>query len=133
MDLSQRIDVDTSGCQHRVRVRDNYWGFASAETTCTTCGQVFDTDREQELRDRDDARQSDFEGSKSVVDVDVALDAAGLKNSHVREYVRYWAALTGAERVEVISASDDARLIRESLDAEEILPVGEGATTRAAT
>ena len=37
-----------------------------------------------------------------------------------------WAALTGAERIEVVSASDDARLIQESLDAGEILPAGEG-------
>jgi phosphoenolpyruvate carboxykinase (GTP) len=61
-----------------------------------------------------------------VVDVDGALDEAGLKNPHVREYVRYWADLTAAERVEVISASDDARLIQESLEAGEILPAGEG-------
>jgi phosphoenolpyruvate carboxykinase (GTP) len=66
-------------------------------------------------------------GRWSVADVDAALDAAGLKNVHVREYVRYWAELTAAERVEVISASDDARLIEESLRAGEILPAGEGA------
>jgi phosphoenolpyruvate carboxykinase (GTP) len=62
-----------------------------------------------------------------VVDVDAAFDTAGLKNAHVREYVRYWVELTGAERVEVISASDDARLVDESLAAGEILPVGDGA------
>jgi phosphoenolpyruvate carboxykinase (GTP) len=61
-----------------------------------------------------------------VGEVDAALDEAGLKNIHVREYVRYWAALTGAARVEVIGASDDARLIRESLDAGEMLPAGTG-------
>jgi phosphoenolpyruvate carboxykinase (GTP) len=61
-----------------------------------------------------------------VADVDAALDAAGLKNEHVRRYVRYWAELTGAQRVEVIDASDDARLLRESLDAGEILPAGAG-------
>jgi phosphoenolpyruvate carboxykinase (GTP) len=60
-----------------------------------------------------------------VVDVAAILDHAGLTNPHVREYVRHWAALTGAERVEVISASDDARLIQESLDAGEIAPAGE--------
>jgi phosphoenolpyruvate carboxykinase (GTP) len=59
------------------------------------------------------------------VDVAAILDHAGLTNPHVREYVRHWAALTGAERVEVISASDDARLIQESLDAGEIAPAGE--------
>ena len=36
-----------------------------------------------------------------VAAVDQAMDAAGLTNPHVREYVNYWAELTGAERVEV--------------------------------
>jgi phosphoenolpyruvate carboxykinase (GTP) len=61
-----------------------------------------------------------------MVDVDAALDEAGLKNPHVREYVRYWADLTGAERVEVVSAADDARLIAEALEAGELEPAGEG-------
>jgi phosphoenolpyruvate carboxykinase (GTP) len=61
-----------------------------------------------------------------VADVDTALNEAGLKNNKVREFVRYWADLTGAERIEVVSAEDDARLIRESLEAGEILPAGEG-------
>ena len=61
-----------------------------------------------------------------MVDVDKVLDEAGLKNSHVREYVRHWADFTGAERIEVVSASDDARLISESLEAGELLPAGEG-------
>jgi phosphoenolpyruvate carboxykinase (GTP) len=58
--------------------------------------------------------------------VDAALGGAGLRNIHVREYVRYWAGLTGAARVEVISASDDARLLAEALADGEILPVGAG-------
>ncbi len=45
---------------------------------------------------------------------------------HVREYVAHWANITGAERIEVVSAADDARLIQESLDAGELLPAGEG-------
>jgi phosphoenolpyruvate carboxykinase (GTP) len=61
-----------------------------------------------------------------VDDVDRALDAAGLTNIRVREYVRHWAGLTGADRVEVVSASDDPRLIEESLAAGEILPAGDG-------
>ncbi len=61
-----------------------------------------------------------------MADVEKALDEAGLTNESVREYVRYWADVTGAERVEVVDASDDARLIQESLDAGEILPAGEG-------
>src|SRR5205823_2643818 len=58
--------------------------------------------------------------------MDTALDEAGLKNPRVREFVRYWAEVTGAERIEVVSASDDARLISESLDAGDILPAGSG-------
>lgn len=61
-----------------------------------------------------------------AADIDGVLEEAGLKNSHVRDYVRYWANLTGAARVEVVSAADDARLLRESLDAGEILPAGPG-------
>jgi phosphoenolpyruvate carboxykinase (GTP) len=58
-------------------------------------------------------------------DLETTLDEAGLKNASVREYVRHWAQHTGAERVEVIGAADDARLIAESLAAGEILPAGE--------
>ncbi len=61
-----------------------------------------------------------------VADVDTVLDEAGLKNARVRDFVRYWADLTGAERIEVVSAADDARLVRESLAAGDILPAGEG-------
>jgi phosphoenolpyruvate carboxykinase (GTP) len=59
-------------------------------------------------------------------DLQTTLDDAGLKNPFVREHVRYWAELTGAHRVEVVGASDDSRLISESLEAGEILPAGEG-------
>ncbi len=59
-------------------------------------------------------------------DLEQVLDQAGLTNEKVREYVRYWADVTGADRVEVVDASDDARLVQESLDAGEILPAGEG-------
>jgi phosphoenolpyruvate carboxykinase (GTP) len=61
-----------------------------------------------------------------VADVDAILDGAGLTNAKVREYVRYWAEVTGPERIEVVSVADDARLIQEALDAGEILPAGEG-------
>ncbi|KAA1380541.1 phosphoenolpyruvate carboxykinase (GTP) [Aeromicrobium fastidiosum] len=61
-----------------------------------------------------------------MADVEAALDKAGLTNPHVREYVAYWADLTGAERVEVVSASDDARLAEEALAAGELQPAGEG-------
>lgn len=61
-----------------------------------------------------------------MADPTAALDAAGLTNPHVREYVEHWAAHLGAERVEVVSAADDQRLIAEALEAGEILPAGEG-------
>ncbi|MDP2772597.1 MAG: phosphoenolpyruvate carboxykinase (GTP) [Nocardioides sp.] len=61
-----------------------------------------------------------------MADVEAALAAAGLNNPHVLEYVRFYADLTGAERVEVVSAADDARLIQEALDAGELEPAGEG-------
>jgi phosphoenolpyruvate carboxykinase (GTP) len=52
------------------------------------------------------------------------LDDAGLKNTSVRDYVRYWAELTSVSKVEVVGAADDDRLIRESLAAGEIAPAG---------
>ncbi|XVX20580.1 phosphoenolpyruvate carboxykinase (GTP) [Actinomycetota bacterium] len=61
-----------------------------------------------------------------MADVEAVLDAAGLTNPAVREYVTYWAAVTEPDKIEVVSAADDARLIQESLDAGEILPAGEG-------
>jgi phosphoenolpyruvate carboxykinase (GTP) len=61
-----------------------------------------------------------------VAAIDAVLDEAGLKNARVREFVHRYAELTGAERIEVVNASDDARLIQESLDAGELLPAGEG-------
>lgn len=62
----------------------------------------------------------------TVGDLEQDLDDAGLSNTAVREYVRHWAEYLGAERVEVVSASDDARLVREALEAGEIEPAGEG-------
>lgn len=61
-----------------------------------------------------------------MVDVDKVLDEAGLTNPEVRDYVRHWAGVTGAARIEVVGAADDARLVQESLDAGELLPAGEG-------
>jgi phosphoenolpyruvate carboxykinase (GTP) len=61
-----------------------------------------------------------------MADVEAALDAAGLTNPAVRDYVRYYADLTGADRVEVVTEADDARLVQEALDAGELQPAGEG-------
>lgn len=63
---------------------------------------------------------------QAMANVEAALDNAGVINPNVREYVRYWADLTGAERVEVVSAEDDARLIAEALEAGELEPAGDG-------
>ncbi len=61
-----------------------------------------------------------------TAEVDDALDEAGLTNEAVRDYVRHWAGVTGAARIEVVSAADDARLVQEALAADEIQPAGEG-------
>lgn len=61
-----------------------------------------------------------------MADLEKSLDDAGLTNESVREYVRHWADFLGAERIEVVSASDDARLVREALEAGEIEPAGDG-------
>src|SRR5690606_11012748 len=54
------------------------------------------------------------------------LDEAGLTNPHVHEYVEYWAGVTGASNVKVVDASDDARLVAEALEADELQPAGPG-------
>lgn len=61
-----------------------------------------------------------------MVDVDKVLAEAGLTNPAVKEFVQKWVDHTGAERLEVVNASDDARLIQEGLEAGEIQPAGEG-------
>ena len=61
-----------------------------------------------------------------MVDVDAALDAAGLDNKAVRDYVAEWAAIFQPDAIEVVSAGDDARLVQESLDAGDLLPAGDG-------
>ncbi|MEO9322129.1 phosphoenolpyruvate carboxykinase (GTP) [Nocardioides sp. C4-1] len=61
-----------------------------------------------------------------MVDVDRVLDEAGVHNPHVRAYVAHWAAITEPDRVEVVDAADDHRLVEEALDARELLPAGEG-------
>jgi phosphoenolpyruvate carboxykinase (GTP) len=58
-------------------------------------------------------------------DLTATLDEAGLTNPAVREFIGHWAEVTGASRIEVVGAADDARLIRESLAAGEIFPAGE--------
>ncbi|WP_216387973.1 phosphoenolpyruvate carboxykinase (GTP) [Arcanobacterium phocae] len=59
------------------------------------------------------------------MNVSEILQAAGLKNSAVEEYVAYWADITQPDNIEVISASDDERIVNEALAAGEIFPAGE--------
>ena len=61
-----------------------------------------------------------------MADLEAVLDEAGLTNPQVREFVKEYAELTGAERVEVVNASDDARLLEEAVDAGELHLAGEG-------
>ncbi len=61
-----------------------------------------------------------------MADLEAVLDAAGLTNPPVREFVKEYAELTGAQRVEVVNASDDARLLEEAVAAGELEKVGEG-------
>jgi phosphoenolpyruvate carboxykinase (GTP) len=69
--------------------------------------------------------RNEAQGAAVVVNVDDALDKAGLTNTHVREYVKHWFEIYGAAELEVVSAADDARLIAEALQAGEIQPAGE--------
>ena len=61
-----------------------------------------------------------------MADLEAVMDEAGLTNPKVREFVREYAELTGAERIEVVNASDDARLIEEAVAAGELQMAGEG-------
>jgi phosphoenolpyruvate carboxykinase (GTP) len=61
-----------------------------------------------------------------MVGLDKLLADAGLTNIYVAGFIETWAAITGADRIEVVSAADDARLVQESLDAGELLSAGEG-------
>jgi phosphoenolpyruvate carboxykinase (GTP) len=65
-------------------------------------------------------------GVKVPQDINEAFAASGLENEHVKEFVREWFTHTGAERVEVVSADDDARLLEEALAAGEVSPVNGG-------
>jgi phosphoenolpyruvate carboxykinase (GTP) len=63
-----------------------------------------------------------------MTDVDAILDAAGLTNESVRDYVKHWFGITGASNLEVINAEDNDRLVEEALAAGELLPVTGGRT-----
>ncbi|HEY2506539.1 MAG TPA: phosphoenolpyruvate carboxykinase (GTP) [Streptosporangiaceae bacterium] len=69
---------------------------------------------------------SEVNAASDLSYLETLFDRAGLTNRAVREYVRHWAEITGAARIEVVGAADDARLVREALAAGEIFPAGEG-------
>jgi len=56
----------------------------------------------------------------------IALSHAGLTNDAALRFIREWANHVGAAQVQVIDAGDDARLMREALEAGEVLPVSGG-------
>jgi hypothetical protein len=62
--MSGERPVQAAACEHRARTREINSGFASAETICTVCGQVFDPEQERELRDRDRGLPIEREGAE---------------------------------------------------------------------
>ncbi|NYE36116.1 phosphoenolpyruvate carboxykinase (GTP) [Nocardioides cavernae] len=61
-----------------------------------------------------------------MADLEAVLDEAGVTNPRVRDFVKQYAELTGAARVEVVGAADDARLLEEAVAAGELQMAGEG-------
>ena len=61
-----------------------------------------------------------------MADLEAVMDEAGLTNPKVREFVKEYAELTGAERIEVVDAFDDARLLEEAVATGELQMAGEG-------
>ncbi|SJN09945.1 Phosphoenolpyruvate carboxykinase [GTP] [Leucobacter sp. 7(1)] len=51
---------------------------------------------------------------------------AEIRNAYVRDFVSEWAAITQPERIELVDAADDDRLLAEALAAGELLPAGVG-------
>ncbi|MCT2007599.1 phosphoenolpyruvate carboxykinase (GTP) [Micrococcus lylae] len=51
---------------------------------------------------------------------------AEIRNESISAFVEEWARVTEPDRIELVSAVDDARLIGEALAAGELLPAGEG-------
>lgn len=58
--------------------------------------------------------------------IEKVLEQGGIANESILEFVKEWAAITQPDRVEVISAADNERLLAEALEAGELLPVGSG-------
>ncbi len=60
------------------------------------------------------------------MNIEQVLQDAGLTNPKVVEYVKKWAEITNPAKIEVVDAKDDQRLIKEALEAKELLPAGKG-------
>ncbi|MDO5700371.1 MAG: phosphoenolpyruvate carboxykinase (GTP) [Bowdeniella nasicola] len=58
--------------------------------------------------------------------IDQIAREAGVTNRAVVDYISRWADITEPDRVEVVEASDDQRLLDEALAAGEIAPAGDG-------
>ena len=61
-----------------------------------------------------------------AADRDRELDAQGVRSRAIRAFVHEWAEHTQAARIELVHARDDARLLREALEAGEIAAAGPG-------
>lgn len=61
-----------------------------------------------------------------TVPSDYATALNDVENEAIRTFTLEWADVTTPERIEVVSADDDARLIDEALEAGELLPAGQG-------
>jgi len=59
-------------------------------------------------------------------EVGAALDAGGVRNAFVREFVKEWAARLEPAAVRVVNAEDDKRLTEEALAAGEVFDVAGG-------
>ena len=59
-------------------------------------------------------------------EIEGTLAAKGVRNDAVKVFVKQWAAHLDAAAIEVVSAEDDARLLREALAAAEISEVAGG-------
>lgn len=61
-----------------------------------------------------------------TVPSDYATAVNDVENEAIRTFTLEWADVTTPERIEVVSADDDTRLIDEALEAGELLPAGQG-------
>lgn len=61
-----------------------------------------------------------------MADASRTLTPAGIHHERIRAFVTEWAEITEPDQIELISTTDDVRLIGEALAAGELLPAGSG-------